>query len=63
MSFLTHIPRFEDFNYNEDFEESIARTGGDSNSEDEEGEFSFQFSLVFTRFLQLFFIILHFFRC
>jgi hypothetical protein len=35
MEFLTQINRFDDFNYNEDFEESIAKTM-DSCS-DEEG--------------------------
>lgn len=38
MSFLTHINRYEDFNYNEDFEESIAKTM-DSLDEDTEGEY------------------------
>lgn len=35
MSFLTHINRYDDFNYNEDFEESIA-----GEQSDEEGLFT-----------------------
>lgn len=34
MSFLTHINRYDDFNYNEDFEESIANQTSDGEGSD-----------------------------
>jgi len=34
MSFMTHINRYDDFNYNEDFEGSIAKTSDEEDTED-----------------------------
>lgn len=42
MSFLTHINRYDGFNYNEDFEESIAKNTDSLDEDDEEGLFCFR---------------------
>jgi hypothetical protein len=52
MAFLGHINRYDDLNFNEDFEESIAKTT-DSFDEDEEGLLDFQ--RVHHCFLEVFF--------
>lgn len=39
MSFLTHINRHEEINFNEDFEESIARNNKEEFDNESEGEF------------------------
>lgn len=49
MSFLTHINRYDDFNYNEDFEESIA-----GEQSDEEGLFTPEYIKSFFFILLLF---------
>lgn len=54
MSFLTHINRYDEFNYNEDFEESIA-----GEQSDEEGLFTIE---SFQSFFFIFFLIC-IFRC
>lgn len=48
MSFLTHINRYDDFNYNEDFEESIAKT---MDTSDEEGLFTLNCTRIFLQSL------------
>lgn len=58
MSYLTHSNRNDDVNYNEDFEESIARNLKEEFDNESEGEF-FQ---LFSHFsLAVFFIIFYFF--
>lgn len=48
MSFLTHSNRLDDVNYNEDFEESIARNIKEEYDNESEGEF---LSLIFSIFV------------
>lgn len=59
MAFMGHINRYDDLNFNEDFEESIAKTT-DSFDEDEEGLLSFpQSAPLFSRIFSL----IGLFRC
>lgn len=65
MAYLTHINRHDDLNYNEDFEESIARNVKEEieNSENTEGKIFFFKQIIFLVFQLFRSINFHFIIC
>lgn len=65
MSYLTHINRHDELNYNEDFEESIARNikdeDDDNDNESEGKKINYEIIILFCNISLEFPIIMHFF--